>query len=84
MIFFPRLVGPMCWFAYASKMNHRQTEVRVQPTHFLWMVGWLAGYAIQFNKRSTVDWSRKVLVKNSDEVSRYQYPRDHHWIAHFV
>jgi len=32
------------------------------------MVARLDGYALQFNKRSTVDQSGKALVKNSDGV----------------
>lgn len=52
----------MWYFAYASKMNRRHIEVRVQRTHLRWMVARLDGYALQFNKRSTVDQSGKAKI----------------------
>jgi hypothetical protein len=50
----------MWYFAYASNMNRRQIEVRVQRTQLRWMAAGLDGYALQFNKRSTVDQNGKA------------------------
>ena len=52
----------MWYFAYASNMNRRQIEARVQRTQLRWMVARLDGYAVQFNKRSTVDQSGKANI----------------------
>ena len=42
----------MWYFAYASNINRRQIEAWVQRNQLRWMVAGLAGYALQFNKRS--------------------------------
>ena len=47
-------------FAYASNMNRRQIEARVQRTQLRWMVARLDGYALQFNER-TVRESWNIL-----------------------
>jgi hypothetical protein len=52
----------MWYFAYASNMNRRQIEARVQRTQLRWMAARLDGYALQFNKRSTVDQSGKANI----------------------
>ena len=63
LIFPPRLVDPVWYFAWASTMNRRHIEARVQRTYLCWMVARLDGYAVQFNKRSMLDQSGKALVK---------------------
>lgn len=52
----------MWYFAYASNMNRRQVEVRVQRAQLRWMAARLDGYALQFNKRSRVDQSGKANI----------------------
>ena len=57
VIFSPRLIDPLWYFAYASNRNRRQIEVRVPRTLLRWMVARLDGDALQFNTRNTVDQS---------------------------
>ena len=40
----------MWYLAYASNMNRRQIEARVERTELRWMVACLDGYALQLNK----------------------------------
>jgi hypothetical protein len=49
-------------FADASNMNRRHIEAWVQRTLLHCMVARLDGYALQFNKRSTVDQSGKATI----------------------
>jgi len=59
----------MWYFAYASNMNRRQIEARVQRTLLRWMVARLDGYALRFNKLSTVNQSGKAnIVPDESDV----------------
>ena len=49
LIFSPRLVDPMWYFAYASHMNRRHIEARVQRTQLPWVLARLDGDTVQFN-----------------------------------
>jgi len=69
-------------------MNHRQIEGRVQRAQLRWMGARLDGYALQFNKRSTVDQSGEAnIVPNRSgvvwgvlfELSKEKFQR----LAHF-
>ena len=50
----------MWYFAYASNMNRRHIEARVQRTLLRWMVARLDDYALQFNKWSVRE-NRDIL-----------------------
>lgn len=52
----------MWYWAYASNMNRRQMEQRLQRVGLRWMIGTLDGYRLRFNKKSGVDQSGKANI----------------------
>jgi hypothetical protein len=62
-------------------MNRQPIEALESRTRLRWMVAQLDGYALQFNKRSTVDQSGKALVKNSDGVKLIPAPQISHRVV---
>jgi gamma-glutamylcyclotransferase len=54
--------GDMWYWAYASNMNRRQMEERLQRVGLCWMIGRLNDYRLRFNKNSGVDQSGKANI----------------------
>jgi hypothetical protein len=52
----------MWYWAYASNMNRRQMEQRLQRVGLCWMIWRLNDYRLRFNKKSGVDQSGKANI----------------------